>query len=464
MEGKPKRVVEKRLAGFLLCLMSGSACLWGQWGLGGARGMGGLGDDAMGGTPPSRAAFRPWLSANGTYTETLGQLRIEGGRRDFYGYGAAGGVSGAKAWERTSLAGFYTASYQRWSGSQGIAGASQVVGVSVGHQATDKVGLFATQFAGSSLGGFGYGAPAGVFGGWGVTGAAMLPLAGIIGGPLTDLGENGLVDNELFGTRVNFYGTSGGVTYRPSLRWSFRGGAQAAFVRRKGPGLRDLNTAGVFGGASYRLGARTAVGANYGYSEFSYPKLFGNNRAQFAGIQLEHEFSPQTSVVVGGGVYRMDTKFLGAVQIDPVVAELLGVRAQIEVEKRSFHGWMGMATIQRKWREWGLSAGYTHGLNPGNGLILASRRDTAFGSAGRSIGRFSFGLFGGYFRWSGLLQNATLESGSAGASTGVRLAGDVHLGLNGGYSYFETATGPKRWQRFVSLHLTWSPSLAAFRF
>jgi hypothetical protein len=445
-----------------LWLLAGSSLAWGQWGLGGLRGMGGL-DDVDTGTPPSRLAFRPWISANGTYTQTLGQLRAEGLRRDFYGYGGAGGVSGAKGWERTSLAAFYTVNYQRWTGSRGFGGASQVAGVSVSHRATDKVGVYATQFAGSSLGGFGYGAPAGVFGGWGVTGAAMLPLAGIPGGPLTDLGENGLVDNELFGTRVNFYGTSGGVNYRPNLRWNFGGGAQAGFVRRKGPGLRDLNSAGVFGGGGYRLGQRTAIGGSYGYSQFSYPKLFGNNRAQFAGLRLTHQLTPQTSVAVGGGVYRMKTTFLGRVDIDPVVAELLGVGTQLEVQQRSFYGWSAMASLRRNWREWGVSVGYMHGLNPGNGLILASRRDSVFGSAGRGIGRFSFGLYGGYFRWSGLLQNTVLKSGSAGVSTGTRIVGDLYMGVNGGYSYFES-TGPKRWQRFVSAHLTWSPSQAAFRF
>lgn len=427
-------------------------------------GMGAGDTDVTGSMPPSRLSFRPWASANGSYSQVVGQQTIDNRRRDFYGYGGAAGLSGAKVWERTAVGAFYTASYRRWAGGRDLSGTSQVVGMTVSHRLTNRVGLYAAQLAGSSLGGFGYGAPAGAFGGWGVVGAVMAPIGGMMGGPLTDFGENGLVDNELFGTRVNFYSTSGGIQYSPNPRWSFRGGAQAGFVRRKGRGLRDLNSVGGFTGVGYRLGQRSQIGINYGYSEFSYPKLFGNNRVQFASMGLAHQLTPQTTLTLGGGGYRMDTTFLGRVEVDPAIAELLGVPVQLEVQKRSFYGWVGRASIHRTWREWGLSLGYAHGLNPGNGLILASRRDTVFGSASRGIGRLSFGLYGGYFRWSGLLQNAKVNSGSVAASSGLRVVGDLHFGMNAGYSFFDTGTGPRRWQRFVSANLTWTPSLAAFRF
>ncbi|MGQ9916451.1 MAG: hypothetical protein ACUVS7_03450 [Bryobacteraceae bacterium] len=454
------RLERGALAAVLLLGMAGTAK--GQWGGGGLGGIFGSGD--AGGTPPSRIAFRPWVSANGTYSQPLGVRDVPGTRRDYYGYGGSAGVSGARGWERTSVAGFYTVNYQRWTGMGVRGGASQVGGFTVSHKATERVGLFVTQFAGTSLGGFGYGAPAGIFGGFGIAGSALLPSAGLFGAPMTDLANNGLVDNEFYSSRVHFYGTSGGVTFRPSLKWSFGAGAQANFVRRKGPGLRDLNSAGVFGRVGYQPGQNTQVGFFYGYSEFSYPKLFGGNRAQFAGIGLTHSLSPQTQLSLSGGLYRMDTQFLGAVETDPVIAELLGVSSQLEVQKRSFSGWQGSASIHRSWREWGVSLGYTHGLNPGNGAILASRRDSVYGSAGRGFRRVSFGTFGGFYRWSGLLQNTALTSGSVGASLGFRVAGDLFVGCNGGYSYFETASSARRWQRFVSVHLTWSPSAAAFRF
>lgn len=435
-----------------------------QWGVGGMGGQaGGVSDPSQ--MDPSRFAFRPWISANGTYSQALGpDPTAAGTERNFYGYGGAAGISGGRAWERTSVGLFYTANYQRYNSRAGLKGMSQVAGVSVNHQASERVGFYATQLAGSSLGGFGYGAPAGIFGGWGIAGAALLPDTGLFASPLSDVAANGVVDNELFSTRVNFYATSGGIRYQPSMRWSFTAGGQGAWVRRKGRGLRDLNSAGAFGSASYRVSQQTSVGAAYGYNQFSYPGFFGGNHVQFASLFLSHQVSPQTSFSMTLGGYRMDTTFLGAVAVDPEIAALLGVSSQLEVRKLTLYGWMGTASVHRSWRNWGTSLSYTHGVNPGNGVMLASKRDAVAGSAGRSIGRFSFGTYGGYYRWIGVLQRANLKSGNVGASTGVRLAGELYFGLNGGYSFFDTPSVPRQWRRFVSAHLTWSPSGAAFRF
>jgi hypothetical protein len=435
-----------------------------QWGIGGMGG-GIFGGGDTRNLDPSRLAFRPWVSANGSYSQNLGQDRLQPGtRRDFYGYGGSAGISGVKAWERTSVGLFYTLNYQRYNRRASIAGLSQVAGVTVQHRATDRIGLFASQLAGSSLGGFGFGAPAGIFGGWGVGGVSLLPEASLLGTPLGEFGANGLVDNELFSSRVNFYSTFAGATYQPTMRWSFQGAVQAGFVRRKGRGLSDLNSTGALGGGTYRISQQTAVGFRYGYSTFSYPALFGDNRAQFAGVVVRHQLSPQTHVSLQFGGYRLDTKFLGKVAVDPEIAQLLGVTSQLEVQKRQFYGWQGTAALNRSWRQWGTSIGYSHGVNPGNGVILASKRDAVHGSAGRSFGRASFGVFGGYFRWNGLLQNSRLESASVGASTGFRLAGDLYFGFNGGYSYFETPSTPRQWRRYAAAHLTWSPNAAAFRF
>lgn len=462
-----RRMIRSGLAAFGLAagMVFSGGLVHAQWGTGGMPGGIFSGADSGNNVDPTRFAFRPWLSANGSYSQILGQDRLPpGARTNFYGYGGAAGISGVKAWEKTSIGLFYTANYQKYNHTYGIRGLSQVAGFTVRHRATDHVGLFASQMAGSSLGGFGYGAPAGIFGGWGLTGVSLMPAAGSVAAPVEDFAANGLVDNELFSSRVNFYSTTAGATYQPTMRWAFQGAFQAGYVRRKGRGLRDLNSIGAFGSASYRISQRTVAGLNYGYSTFSYPNLFGDNQAQFASIGVSHQLSPQTEISLQLGGYRMDTKSLGRAPVDPEIAALLGVPAQLEVQERQYYGWMGTARLSRSWREWGTSVAYSHGVNPGNGVILASRRDTVFGSAGRSFGRVSFGAFGGYYRWSGLLQRSRLESGSVGVSTGFRVVGDLFLGFNGGYSYFETPSTPRQWRRYAAAHLTWSPNAAAFRF
>lgn len=449
-----------------LVWLAGGSTIVGQYG-----GVGGFGGVSAGSAPdisstsPSRLAFRPWLSANGTYSQILdsGVTRTTADQA-FYGYGAAGGVSGGKAWERTAAGGFYTASYQRHNTSRVQRGVSQVAGLTLSHQASDKVSVFATQMMGSSLGGFGYGAPAGNFGGWGVAGAGILPQLGLFGAPVEDLGVNGLVDNEVFGTRVNFYGTSAGVTFQPTLRWGFGASANLGFVRRKGRGLQDLNSYGGGGQASYRVSERTTVGGVFRFSEFSYPKFFGGNRVYQTGIVLSHQLNPLTSVRIMAGGYRFQSTFLGRVEVEPEIAALLGVGAQLEVREQSRLGWIGGASLTRNWREWGLGVSYNHTVSPGNGVILAAKRDSVAGTMSRAFGRVSTGVFGGYYRSSGMIQNAVFTSGSFGASMGVRMFSEVYMGVNGGYSVYQTANLGDQWRRFVSVHLTWSPSDAAFRF
>lgn len=439
-------------------------------GMGGFGGIGsgmGMGGSAAGGTVSSpRLEFRPWLSANGTYSEAMQSVNSTNlPARDYYGYGGAAGMSGGRAWTRTALAGFYTGSYQRYNGRVLRAGLSQVGGLTVQHHVSERVTLFGTQFAGTSNGGYGYGAGAGVMGGWGMVGGGALADLAPGGVGFSDLGSNGLVDSEAFGTRVNFTGTSGGISIRQSLRWAYTLMGSGSVVRRAGAGLSGLNSYSTAGQVSYFLSQETRVGAYYSYGRFSYPKLFGGNEIQQTGVHFSHRITTQTTLSLMAGGYQFRTEKIGQVAMDPSIAGLLGQGSVLEIQNLKRYGWLGTASLARAWRNWSSALSYNHGANPGNGVILASERDTVVGSLSSGIGRASVGAFGGYYRYSGLIQGrAKTESISMGGSFGIRVFSDIHLGLNAGYSRFETGALAQQWRRFASVHLTWSPSDAAFRF
>ena len=239
----------------------------------------------------------------------------------------------------------------------------------------------------------------------------------------------------------------------------------ASFVRRKGNGLNDLDSYSGSGHLGYQIGQSSQVGAHYQYGRFSYPGLFGGNRAQQAGGTYTVGFGPQTSLRLMAGAYRFDSTFLGQVQMDPTLSGLLGQSTTLTVLGTKRLGWTGSARLARSWHNWGASIGYNHGLNPGNGVILVSERDSAHGSVSTSVSRLSLGAFGGYYRMSGLIQSgASTESISFGASVGIRLVADMHLGFNGGFSKYLTNTSANQWSKFASVHMTWSPREAAFRF
>jgi hypothetical protein len=437
-------------------------------GFGGFGGAGtGMGIPTQGNlTQGPRLEFRPWISANGTYREYMqSATSADTPTTGTFGYGGAGGLSGGKAWSKTMLGGFYTGSYQHNTNGRYVGGLSQVGGLTVQHSATERLTIFASEFIGSSNGGYGYGTPAGAFGGWGTAGSGVLADLAPGGVGFGDPGSNGLVDNEAFGTRVNYMGTSGGVNYRPNLRWSYGAMGTAAFVRRKGNGLNDLDSYSGSGHVGYQISQSSQVGAYYQYGQFSYPGLFGGNRAQMVGGNYSVAFGPQTTLRLMAGAYRFDSTFLGQVPMDPALSGLLGQSTILTVTGTRRLGWTGSARLARSWRNWGGSIGYDHGLNPGNGVILVSERDSANGSVSTSMGRLSFGGFGGYYRMTGLLQSgASTESISFGASVGVRLMADLHLGFNGGFSKYLTNTSANQWSKFASVHLTWSPREAAFRF
>ncbi|MBI4891118.1 MAG: hypothetical protein HY821_10880 [Acidobacteria bacterium] len=440
---------------------------------GGFGGFGGMGNGLGMGAPDSagtsggsspRLSFAPWISATGSYYETLASASNHTPSTHSYGYGGAAGLSGGKAWNRTSLAGMYTASYQHYNGSYS-SGISQVGALSVQHRASDRVTVFASEFLGSSNGGYGYGAPAGNFGGWGTVGSGALADLAPGGVGNWSLGSNGLVDNETFATRVSYSGTTGGVSYRPSLRSSLSAVGSASFVRRKGYNLSDLNSVSGGGQYAYMFSQQTQLGVFYQFGQFSYPQLFGGNKVNQTGISLMHRFNPQTSMTVTGGAYQFRTTYLGSVQMDPTLSGLLGQSSILSVSNIKQIGWMGSASLNRAWRRWSAAANYDHGINPGNGFILASRRDNATLSGSTNLSRLNIGAFAGYYRLSGVIQHGASTDGvSLGVNTGFRIAGDLFFGVSAGYSNYSTNTSARRWSRFASVSVSWSPSDAAFRF
>lgn len=452
-----------------LLLLAASPCALAQYGgiggFGGAgAGMGSMSDSSASQSP--RVSFRPWVSANGTYSEILSQ-NAPGvlPQADTYGYGAAVGVSGGKAFTRTMVAGFYTASYQRYSQSLYSRGLNQVGGITVQHKASERTTLFASEFAGSSNGGYGYGAAAGAFGGWGVTGSSIFGDLGAGGIGFSDPASNGLVDNELFSTRVHYTGTSGGVSYQPNLRWNFTATGSGSFVRRKANGLSDLNAYSAGGQTAYRVNQSTQVGGFYQFGEFTYPNRFGGNRVHQAGLMTRYRWGPSVTVSLMAGAFRYNSTFLGQVAIDPILAELLGQGTSLSISKLSRTGWTGAVALNRSWHNWSANVAYNRGVSPGNGVMLVSKRDAVTGGASTSVGRLSLGAFGGYYELSGLLQSGTsTRNGSVGGTAGVRLVGNLYLGTSAGYSRFETNATKAQWRRFVAVHLTWSPEDAAFRF
>lgn len=435
-------------------------------------GLGGFGSAGAGNpmaTTTPQVEFRPWLTANGTWYENqVGALSASGLGTSRYGWNAGGGVSGGKSWERTTVAGGYTGTYMKSSGrANSLAnGLNQVGMLSISHRMNQQHGVSIAQYGGSSIGGFGYGAPYGGFGGFGMgsVGALRDIDSGGIGG-FGDPAQNGLVDNEIFGSRVNFYGADAKYVYQPNLRWSYGVSGKAGLVRRSQKTLTDLNHYGAGVRASYRVDERSSVSALYQYSQFNYVGLFGGNHVQSAGLQYSHSFNERTQFQMEAGAFYYSSTFLGTVKIDPALAALIGTTSSLTIQNKVKVGWVGGALLSHNFSKLHASAHYDHGITPGNGTILASERDMATGSVGTSVKRVNFSTYGSYYRMTGLLQTgAKTQTFTVGVSGGLRVIGDLHLTANYGAARYLFASPMKQWQKYATAGLTWSPGGAAFRY
>lgn len=367
--------------------------------------MGGFGGMAsgtgFGDVRPDVPSVRPWITVSGSAAK---ELDLPGARKVNYGSSIAGGVIAGRAWERTAVSanytvgGYLTNPYRAFDIGSGI---SHVGGVQVIHQATQKISVAIRGFAGSSNGGFGIG---GGFGGISFLAPAVIsptisPSQGQAGSSNTNLGfqnfaNNGIVDNELFNTRVNFTGVNGGVSYTPDGRNMFAFNVGASRVRRALEYLVGMDNYGA--GVSYgrMLTPRLSTGAGYNFGQFSYPGYYGGNRIHNLGWNLGFQINPSTSFAMhlGGFQYQVDT--IGAVTLPPQMAAILGQSQLQQVINVRRRGASGGASLTRTLRVGAAGVAYVRGATPGNGLLFAAQQETISASYTVGTGRYSFGSVG----------------------------------------------------------------------
>ena len=433
--------------------------------VGGYGGMGGFGGIASGAgfgeSRPDVPSVRPWLNVTGSASRFHDG---SGDRPTGYGASAAGGVSVAKAWARTTLVGSYRAGgfllnpyRNRFSGNG--TGLSQVVGVQAVHQVSQRLAVSVSVMGGSSNGGYGVGGGIGGFGGTYPMGtfATASPSQGQILSSNIDLGledmeDNGLVDNELFSTRVNYVGLNGGVSYTADQRniFSFSGGTSR--VRRALSYLVGLNSYGAGAGYTRVLTEKMSTGVHYRFGTFEYPGYYGGNQVHTVGWSLRYRFNSKTSLGVhaGGFLYRVNN--IGTIVLAPELAAILGTPTIQQVNDYSFRSASGGVSLSRSLRVGRASAAYNRGANPGNGLLFPTLRETV--TVRYSIGgsKFSAATSAHYSTGKSISQLSGSSSTKALiAAASYRLLGSMHV--TGSVGEYWTAASTLRGPRSLSAHV-----------
>ena len=230
-------------------------------------------------------------------------------------------------------------------------------------------------------------------------------------------------------------------------------------ARRRYRGLAQSQGTSAYALGSYAIDRTSSIGVQFAQSWFSYKNLFGGNQAQALSLFYQKAITPRLFMGLSAGAFRLRATFIGVVDVDPAFREFLGGFRSFEVRRGTRDGVMGTAFLTRSFRYGSMSATYFRGLTPGNGILLASRRDRASLTASTGLpGRFGLGGVVSYGE-SRALQQEGLRSRNLtyAASVGRNFAAGFGFGLSAGYRTFKFNNGPTVSGQFVSAGLQWAP-------
>lgn len=435
-------------------------------GFGGIGGFGGMASGTgFGEVRPDVPSVRPWVTVSGSATR---DLDVPGSDRFLYGSSMAGGVSGSRSWAKTAVVasyaagGFLTNPYRNSNGANGV---SHGGGVQVLHQVSQKMSVAIGGFAGSSNGGFGVG---GGLGGISFLAPAAIsptanPSQGQVNSSNINLGfqnfaNNGIVDNEIFNTRVNFTALNASVSYTPDGRNMFAFNVGASRVRRSLEYLSGMDNLGAGVSYSRMLSPKLSTGAAFGFGQFSYPGYYGGNRIQNLGWNLGYRLNPSTSLSVFFGGFQYQVNGIGTINLPPPLAAILGqsqLQQVIDIRRR---GASAGAALSRSLRVGAASVSYNRGANPGNGLLFATQQETVTLSYSVGTSRASFGTVGFYSRGKSLSSiSGSIENRSLLGFFATRLIGGLHFTSTAGQRWVEAGTLRNQRSFHASAGLAFSP-------
>jgi|GEM_PF-1638524 len=447
-------------------LLAASTPVLAQGGFGGMGGFGGILSGAgVGPVRPDVPSVRPWLSINGhaassTYEDQTTPVR--------YGSSLAGGVSIGRAWEKTRLVGFYTFvtplvnTYRYTRGGMGM---NHVGGLQWAHQFTQKLSVSLNLMGGSSNGGYGYGGGVGGFAGVapiGVSGSGISSPAQTTAGAsatgIQNLADNGLVDNELYNTRVNFAGIYTGLTYSADQRNVFSLTAGASRVRRSLDYLVGSNSAGFGGGYTRILTVRASTGVHYGFNQFEYPGYYGGNQIHSLRWSLGYTISPTVSLGVSAGGYMYRVNNIGTVTLPGQMAALLGVSTVQQVNDAKFYGTTMGAVLSKSFRVGSGSISYNRGARPGSGFLFATQQESFAAAYSLGWSRASLGTSAVYSRGRSISSvRGEVQNKAVIAYGSIRLLGSLHATGSASHHWINAGLGPEYRTLAASVGIAFGP-------
>jgi hypothetical protein len=357
-------------------------------------------------------SFRPYAEISGTYSTGLSDA-IPNAQGQLANAGSAGiafawGLNGSHASRNTKIGLDYQGSYLSYQ-QRGFNSLNQTLLLGMTHQFTRHVGMTFSENAGLFSRDF-----------------------GLIALPQTvpfDPSTTYVPRTDYFDNRTYYVGSTGSLTYQRSARLSFQAAGTFAHTGRRSMALVGNYIWTARGDMQYRVSRRSTVGVLYDFMHYRFPSVQGGTDAQGASGTYSFAISRRLEVSVYGGFLRLETKFIQAVPVAPVIEDLLGITAisQIYYSAGAHPNFSGR--IARTYRTGVLYFNGGHSITPGNGIFLTSYATTVAGGYS----------YTGLRRWSFSTQFAYIDSQARGNIAGTyrgfsgsmnmsrRIAGALHF-------------------------------------
>jgi hypothetical protein len=293
-----------------------------------------------------------------------------------------------------------------------------------------------------------------------VAGITSRPVGGVYGLSTLDPTLVGTTVNDLIDNRAYFAQGNGEYTRLLGRKTRLSLGGSGFAVRRRSKALVGMNGQQATAGFDRAMGRKSTVGVIYTYMHVDYPRVFGEADVHTVMGTYSRSIGRRWSFVAGAGIFMTDYAGVRTVQLDPAIAELLGVTTGREAFNRINRSSAIQAGLSRQFRRSSFNASYMRGANPGNGVILLNRMENVGVSYSFNTGsRWSYDVHAAVGRMSGFGNfNDRQQTYGTGAGANRLLWADVHLTMGVDFRSFDVNRGNfQRTGSRVIVGLTYSP-------
>jgi hypothetical protein len=182
---------------------------------------------------------------------------------------------------------------------------------------------------------------------------------------------------QIFDLGAKQFSSQADLTWQKTSRLSFNLGTSYFGIDRDSPALLGVTGQQARGDVNYRLTRKITIGTYYSFSHYLYPHGFGDSDTNTAGLIYSYAFSRTMQIRLRGGLSRVESLGLQSVEINPIIAALLGQSSGTVDSWQMLRTSDISAQLIKDFRAGTtLSFAYARGVSPGNGVFQTSQQES----------------------------------------------------------------------------------------